>query len=135
MVTAFLSSNQVNCHSIPHAGDSHTARACHRQRDAAGRVPGLGILQATDWWLLLLAGAIFTVVLLCITQAYRIAVVIVVARFEHVYILWANLVGYLIFTDVPGPRTLVGGAVIVTCGCCIILREREQRGRAAAAGK
>ena len=39
------------------------------------------MLQAPDWWLLLLAGAIFTVALLGITQAYRIAVVIVVAPF------------------------------------------------------
>ena len=64
------------------------------------------MLQATDWWLLLLAGAIFTVALLGITQAYRIAVVNTVAPFEYVYSLWASLVGYLIFADVPGPRTI-----------------------------
>jgi drug/metabolite transporter (DMT)-like permease len=54
-----------------------------------------------------------------------------------VYILWASLIGFLIFADVPGPRTMVGGAVIVGCGCYIILRERRVRGRegsAAAAG-
>jgi hypothetical protein len=33
------------------------------------------------------------VALLAITQAYRIAVVSVVAPFEYVYILWASLVG------------------------------------------
>ena len=68
-----------------------------------------------------------------ITQAYRIAVVSTVAPFEYVYILWARLVGYLIFADVPGPRTMIGGAVIVISGCYIILRERQQRGRVAAA--
>ena len=98
-----------------------------------GVFQGWVMLQATDWWLLLLAGAIFTVALLGITQAYRIAVVSVVAPFEYVYILWASLVGYLIFADVPGPRTMIGGAVIVASGCYIILRERQQRGRAAAA--
>ena len=40
-----------------------------------GVFQGWVMLQASDWWLLLLAGAIFTVALLCITQAYRIAVV------------------------------------------------------------
>jgi drug/metabolite transporter (DMT)-like permease len=69
------------------------------------------MLQATDWWLLLLAGAIFTVALLAITQAYRIAVVSTVAPFEYVYILWASLVGYLIFADVPGPRTIFHDAL------------------------
>ncbi len=91
------------------------------------------MLQASDWWLLLLAGAIFTVALLCITQAYRIAVVSTVAPFEYVYILWASLIGYLIFADVPGPRTMIGGVVIVTSGCYIILRERRKLGRTAAA--
>jgi drug/metabolite transporter (DMT)-like permease len=43
------------------------------------------------------------------------------------------LIGYLIFADVPGPRTMIGGAVIVISGCYIILRERQQRGRVAAA--
>jgi len=45
--------------------------------------------------------------------------------FEDVYILWASLVGYLIFADMPGPRTMIGGAVIVVSGCYIILRERK----------
>ena len=98
-----------------------------------GVFQGWVMLQTTDWWLLLLAGAIFTVALLCITQAYRIAVVSAVAPFEYVYILWASLIGYLIFADVPGPRTMFGGAVIVISGCYIILRERELRGRTAAA--
>jgi drug/metabolite transporter (DMT)-like permease len=53
--------------------------------------------------------------------------------FEDVYILWANLIGYLIFADLPGPRTMIGGAVIVVSGCYIILRERELRRRPAAA--
>ena len=92
-----------------------------------GVFQGWVMLQAADWWLLLLAGVIFTVALLCITQAYRIAVVSVVAPFEYVYILWASLVGYLIFADVPGPRTMIGGAVIVISGCYIILRERRVR--------
>ena len=98
-----------------------------------GVFQGWVMLQASDWWLLLLAGVIFTVALLCITQAYRIAVVSTVAPFEYVYILWASLIGYLIFADVPGPRTMIGGVVIVTSGCYIILRERRKLGRTAAA--
>jgi drug/metabolite transporter (DMT)-like permease len=43
------------------------------------------------------------------------------------------LVGYLIFADVPGPRTMIGGAVIVVSGCYIILRERQLREPAEAA--
>lgn len=88
-----------------------------------------GMLQPTEWLLLLLAGVIFASALLSITQAYRIAVVSTVAPFEYVYILWANVIGYLMFSDVPSSRTLVGSVIIVTCGCYIIYRERNRRGQ------
>ncbi|MDH3388480.1 MAG: DMT family transporter [Gammaproteobacteria bacterium] len=91
------------------------------------------MLRSADWLLLLLAGVIFAAALLSITQAYRIAAVSTVAPFEYVYILWASVIGYLMFSDVPGARTLVGSVVIVACGCYIIYRERERRRRSAAA--
>ena len=72
---------------------------------------------------------IFAAALLSITQAYRIAIVSTVAPFEYVYILWASLIGYLLFDDVPGTRTLIGSVTIVACGCYIIYRERNKRGR------
>jgi len=84
-------------------------------------------LQGAEWLLLLLAGVIFAAALLSITQAYRIAVVSTVAPFEYAYILWASLIGYLMFDDVPGTRTLVGSVTIVACGCFIIYRERNDR--------
>jgi len=87
------------------------------------------MLQGSEWLLLLLAGVIFAAALLSITQAYRIAVVSTVAPFEYVYILWASLIGYLMFDDVPGTRTLIGSVTIVACGCYIIYRERNKRGR------
>ena len=90
------------------------------------------VLLAGADWLLLLAGVIFAAALLSITQAYRIAAVSTVAPFEYVYILWASVIGYLMFDDVPGIRTLVGSVVIVACGCYIIYRERDRRGRSQA---
>jgi drug/metabolite transporter (DMT)-like permease len=88
------------------------------------------MLENAEWLLLLLAGVIFAAALLSITQAYRIAIVSTVAPFEYVYILWASLIGYLMFDDVPGTRTLIGSVTIVACGCYIIYRERNKRGRA-----
>jgi len=42
------------------------------------------------------------------------------------------LVGYRIFADGPGPRTMIGGAVIVASGGYIILREQRVLALAAA---
>jgi len=85
------------------------------------------MLQTTECWLLLLAGVIFALALLSITQAYRIAVVSTVAPFEYVYILWASLIGYLMFSDVPATRTILGSALVVACGCYLIYREGNRR--------
>lgn len=84
-------------------------------------------LSSEDLLLTLLAGCIFSVALLCITQAYRIAIVSSVAPFEYSYLLWASIIGYLLFGDIPGIRTVLGGSVVVLCGCYIIYRERGRK--------
>ena len=77
--------------------------------------------------LILLAGCVFSIALICITQAYRVAIVSSVAPFEYSYLLWASLIGYLVFDDIPGTRMLIGGSIVVLCGCYIILREKQIR--------
>ena len=73
-----------------------------------------------------LAGTVFTAALLSITQAYRIARVAAVAPFEYSYLVWVTLLGYLMFGDLPGPRTVFGATLVVGCGLYILYR--EQRG-------
>ena len=97
--------------------------------------PGSFIASAnfTEWrrfstqslLLILLAGCVFSIALLCITQAYRIAIVSTVAPFEYSYLLWATLIGYLVFEDVPDSRMLLGGSIVVLCGCYIVFREKH----------
>lgn len=82
-------------------------------------------LEAEHVSLSALAGCLFTVGLLSITQAYRIAAVSIVAPFEYSYLLWATALGFIVFGDVPGSRTVLGGAAIVACGCYVIYRERR----------
>ena len=81
-----------------------------------------------------LAGTVFTFALLSITQAYRIARVAAVAPFEYSYLVWGTLLGFLVFGDLPGPRTVFGAALVVGCGLYIIYREQQLRnaGRASA---
>ena len=74
-----------------------------------------------------LAGTVFTAALLSITQAYRIARVAAVAPFEYSYLVWGTLLGFLVFGDLPGPRTVFGAALVVGCGLYIIYREQQLR--------
>lgn len=78
-----------------------------------------------DVSLMALSGAVYSAGLLSITQAYRIAAVSVVTPFEYSYLVWASVLGFIVFGDVPGLRTVLGGIAVVTCGLYIIYRERR----------
>jgi len=80
-----------------------------------------------DLGLMALTGGVFTVALLCITQAYRIAIVSSVAPFEYSYLVWASLLGFIVFGDVPGMRTVLGSLAVVACGCYVLYREHIRR--------
>ena len=84
-------------------------------------------MDAGDVLLSLAAGAVFAAALLSITQAYRIAVVSTVAPFEYSYLLWVTLLGYLLFGDLPGARTVFGAALVVASGLYILYREQRVR--------
>ena len=82
-------------------------------------------LSAADLGLAFAASCLFSLALLGITQAYRIAIVSTVTPFEYSYLVWATLIGFIFFGDVPGLRTIFGGLAVVACGCYIVLRERK----------
>lgn len=74
------------------------------------------------WWMFVSA-IIFSVAVLCITQAYRISSISALAPFEYSYLVWMITLGYLIFGEVPGFGTLAGAAVVVACGIYVVYRE------------
>lgn len=80
-----------------------------------------------DMSLLALSGILFTVGVLCITQAYRIAHVSAIAPFEYSLLIWTMLVGFVVFGEIPSMRTIAGGFVIFACGVYILYRESKAR--------
>lgn len=66
--------------------------------------------------------------------AHRRAPAPVLAPFTYLGLLFQSLAGYLVFSDVPSPWTLAGGAVIIGSGIYLLYRERnEARAKEAAA--
>lgn len=76
-----------------------------------------------DTILITFSGLLFVAGLLGLTQSYRLLPVSIVAPFEYSYLVWATAIGYVAFSEVPQLRTIIGGLVIVACGCYIALRE------------
>ncbi|APZ52366.1 DMT family transporter [Salipiger abyssi] len=74
--------------------------------------------------LLVGAGLIGGVAQICLTSAYRGAEAALLAPFDYASILFAILIGYLVFAEVPTPLMLLGSAVVIASGVAIILRER-----------
>ncbi|MDQ2094387.1 DMT family transporter [Rhodalgimonas zhirmunskyi] len=89
-----------------------------------------GAYEAT---LLILAGFIGGLGQICLTSAYRFADASVVAPFDYSSMIFALAIGYLVFTEVPTPQTLLGAGIVILAGVIIILREHRlglERGRA-----
>lgn len=74
--------------------------------------------------LLVLAGLLGGVAQIFMTQAFREADASVIAPFEYASMLFALIIGYVAFSEVPTGPMLLGAAIIVAAGCLIIWRER-----------
>ena len=58
-----------------------------------------------------------------LTIAFSKAQISAVAPFEYTSLVWATLVGYLFWLDIPSLRVWIGAAVIVASGVYVIHRE------------
>jgi len=82
--------------------------------------------SALDFALMSLFGVISIVALACINLSLKLTAASVVVPYQYTLILWAIVLGYVVFGDVPDPLTLVGGAVIIAAGLYIFWREQMQ---------
>jgi drug/metabolite transporter (DMT)-like permease len=76
---------------------------------------------------LVLVGLIGGLSQLLMTYAYRHAPASTLAPFGYVSILWSTVLGYLIWSELPGPRIMIGAAIVIMSGLYIIYRETRRR--------
>lgn len=82
-------------------------------------------LRPEDIWLFLCIALFGTTGITLMTQAFRLAPATVVAPFDYTALLWATLLGYLLWEEIPDLATYVGAAVIIASGIYIVYRERQ----------
>ncbi|MEO0717492.1 MAG: DMT family transporter [Pseudomonadota bacterium] len=80
--------------------------------------------SAGDWLFLALLGAIATAAHFLVVIAFGLAPASLLAPFQYLEIVSATLLGYLIFSDFPGPQTWAGIAIIIGAGGFVLWRER-----------
>jgi len=80
-----------------------------------------------DFALLLLFGVLSIAGLACVNLSLKLAAASVVAPYQYTIIVWAIVLGYVVFGNAPDPFTLSGAAVIIAAGLYILWREQTQR--------
>ena len=60
-----------------------------------------------------------------LTESYRHASASVVAPFDYTAMLWALIIGYWMFGELPAPLVYVGGVIVAGAGLFVIWRERQ----------
>lgn len=74
---------------------------------------------------LIVTGLVGGVGQIFLTSSYRYADASLVAPFDYASMLFAIIIGYLVFAEVPTGQMLFGASLIILAGIIIILRERH----------
>ena len=82
---------------------------------------------------LLLMALIALVAHYVFTLAFARADVSALAPFEYTALIWATIIGYWIWRDVPALQVWIGAAIIIGCGLYVIHRESLHRRKTAPA--
>jgi drug/metabolite transporter (DMT)-like permease len=83
--------------------------------------------------LLVLAGLIGGVAQILITSAYRFGSASMLAPYDYTSMLFAIMLGYVFFAELPTMMMLAGAALVISAGALVIWRERQlgmERGKA-----
>lgn len=90
----------------------------------AGTVP-FSAVGADALWLLLAAGALGNVGYWCVTQAARVGEVSAIAPFRYSRLVFAVVLGWLVFGERPDAAMIVGSALVVGAGAYALRREAK----------
>ncbi len=96
-------------------------------------LPGAIYFWQTPTWLelfwLFLVAACATAGHIALTRAFQATDITVTQPISFLQLIWATLVGYLLFAETPDFWTIVGGGIIVVSATYIAHREARQAGR------
>ena len=77
--------------------------------------------QGSEWLLLAAVGLIGGVAHLLVTAAYRLAPASVIAPFDYTGMLWALLIGWVVWRETPDANLLVGVPLVIASGLYVVI--------------
>jgi drug/metabolite transporter (DMT)-like permease len=88
-------------------------------------VLGWRMPDLADAALLVVIGILGGIGQILLTLSYRHADTSLIAPFEYTTMLWAVLIGWFAFSQLPQGTVVAGGAIVAAAGCFVLWRERQ----------
>ncbi len=79
--------------------------------------------QGGDWLIFIALGIVGGLAQICMTNAFRHGEAVVVAPFDYLSILWATLIGYWVWGELPNSWVWLGVVIVMASGLYILHRE------------
>lgn len=76
-------------------------------------------------WLLIGAGFIGGIAQIMVTASYRFGGASMLAPFDYSSMIFAGIIGYVVFDELPTGPIIIGAALVIAGGVLIIWRERQ----------
>jgi drug/metabolite transporter (DMT)-like permease len=84
---------------------------------------GVSTPTATDWWLLAACAVMIAIAYRLNIAAFKLASGAIVAPLRYLSLVWAAVLGFMLWNDVPDWRTVAGAVVIMAAGLYTLHRE------------
>ena len=81
--------------------------------------------DAAQWFSFVLCGILGSLGHYCLTRSFSVADISATQSVKFLDLVWATLIGWLVFADTPSRSTLIGGVVI--CASTLWIARREAR--------
>ena len=78
-----------------------------------------------EWLALVVTGLLGGLGQIFMTESYRYATASVIAPFDYTSLIWALLLGYWVFGELPSDLVYVGAVIVAAAGLFVIWRERR----------
>jgi drug/metabolite transporter (DMT)-like permease len=86
---------------------------------------GWGVPDGADLLLFIAGGTFGGLGQILLTESYRHADASIIAPFEYTTMIWALLIGWIAFGELPAFTVIVGGVIVAVTGLLIVWRERQ----------
>ena len=82
-------------------------------------------LSTHELTVLVIAGILGGIGQILLTTSYRYAPISTLAPFDYMSLIWATMLGFVLFGDVPQHLVLAGAALVIAAGLMVIFQERR----------